>query len=284
MSRKRAPAPSILGTYEISTGTAEVLADEFRPGAYLLKVNGAPSSHIVPGQPAELDFEYMRWIAAIVEHVVAERMDPARLRVTHLGGAACSLARYFADRWPASRHTVVELDARLADYVRQWFDIPRAPTVKIRAGEARAVTESFAPASRDVLIRDVFAGDATPEPLTTVEFFRHVSASLATGGLYVANCGDRPDLRVAKAELAGMAEVFGHVAVIADPPMLKGRRRGNIILIGSDTALPAEGTPAAARVAKPLLAGGMPAHYRDEAWTRAFFSGAGPIADRPDEP
>ena len=130
-----------------------------------------------------------------------------------------------------------------------------------------------------MLIRDVFAGDATPRPLTTVEFFRRVSASLAPGGLYVANCGDHADLAGAKAELAGMAEVFEHVAVIADPPMLKGRRYGNIILVASDAELPVEGSPGAARVAKPLLAGAVPAHYKDEHWTRAFFSGAVPRTD-----
>jgi hypothetical protein len=90
----------------------------------------------------------------------------------------------------------------------------------------------------------------------------------------VANCGDHHDLRGAKAELAGMAEVWEHVAVIADPPMLKGRRYGNIVLIGSDVELPADGSPAMAAASRELLGGGVPAQYRDERWTRRFFSGA----------
>ncbi|WP_394285654.1 spermidine synthase [Corynebacterium sp.] len=283
MGRKRAQAvdtaSSIIGNYEISTGKAEVVADEFRSDAYVLYVNGVPSSHVAIGRPRDLDFEYMRWIAAAVEHFVAAHLDPARLRVTHLGGAACTMARYFADVWPDSRHTVVELDDKLAAYVREWFDIPRAPTVKIRVGEARRVTDSFKPATRDVILRDVFAGQTTPEPLTTLEFFRSAHASLAPGGLYVANCGDRSDLRLAKAELAGMAQVFEHVAVISDPAMLKGRRYGNIILLGSDAPLPAEGSAEAAALAKPLLAGAVPAQYKDERWTREFFSGANALVD-----
>ena len=114
------------------------------------------------GEPRQLDFEYMRWIAAVVSLHVEEHLDAAKLRITHLGGGACSMARYFADLYPTSRNTVVELDAKLAEYVRAWFDIPKAPRVKIRVGEAGAVTATFAPASRDVLIRDVFAGDTTP--------------------------------------------------------------------------------------------------------------------------
>ncbi|AGF72264.1 spermidine synthase [Corynebacterium halotolerans] len=261
------------GTWEISTGTAELVADDFLDDAWTLQVNGVPSSHVVLGRPRELAFEYMRWIAAFTEEFVHSHLDPDALRVTHLGGAACTMARYFADVWPRSRHTVVELDAKLADLVREWFDIPRAPTVKIRVGEARAETAGFVPASRDVIIRDVFSGAVTPRPLTTVEFFRAAHASLAPGGLYVANCGDHSDLTGARAELAGMAEVFDHLSVIADPPMLKGRRYGNIILIGSDRELPVEGSPEAATIARSLLGGAVPAHLKDEDWTRRFLSG-----------
>ncbi|AIG07251.1 Spermidine synthase-like protein [Corynebacterium pseudotuberculosis] len=39
------------------------------------------------------------------------------------------------------------------------------------------MSNSFTDASRDVIIRDVFAGDSTPIPLTTVEF--SVSATVA---------------------------------------------------------------------------------------------------------
>ena len=263
---------SPIGTYDISTGTAEIEADPFRDGAYILHVNGVPSSHIVPGEPRELEFEYMRWIAAAVE-----AFAPGH-RLTHLGGGACSLARYFADIWDDSKNTVVEFDAKLGELVREKFDIPRAPKVKIRAGEARAETEKFLPASRDVIIRDVFAGAVTPTPLTTVEFFQTAHRSLVPGGLYVANCGDHSDLRGAKAEVAGLKEVFGHVAVIADPPMLKGRRYGNIILIASDTELPSQHQ----EMASLLLGGAVPAHYKGPAWTEKFATGASGLHDEND--
>lgn len=267
----------LVGTYEISTGTAEVLADEYHDNGYILMVNGVPSSHIVIGSPEVLEFEYMRWIAAAVETLLP--VDPASLRMTHLGGAGCSLPRYFASIWPKSRHTVVELDAKLGELVRTLFDVPRSPTVKIRAGEARAVTDSFVPASRDVIIRDVFAGDTTPYLLTTVEFFRAAHDALAPEGLYVANCGDHHDLSIAKAELQGMSQVFEHISVIADPPMLKGRRYGNIILLGSDREMPAAGSVEAAQLSKLLLGGAVPAHYKDEKWTKKHMQGATARAD-----
>ena len=104
----------------------------------------------------------MRWIAAVVSSHVEEHLDAAKLRITHLGGGACSMARYFADLYPTSRNTVVELDAKLAEYVRAWFDIPKAPRVRFAWARQVPSPQPSAPASRDVLIRDVFAG--TPPP------------------------------------------------------------------------------------------------------------------------
>ena len=275
MGRKRNTEHSIAGTYEISTGKLVVEPDPFRDGAFILNVNGVPSSHLIPDEPRSLEFEYMRWIAAAVENLAPGKC------LLHLGGGGCSLPRYFADLWPDSHNTVVELDAKLAKLIRELAPIPASPRVKIRVGEARAITEGFPPNRFDVIIRDVFAGATTPKPLTTQEFFQHAHATLCPGGLYAANCGDHSDLQGAKAELAGMAEVFEHVAVIADPPMLKGRRYGNIILIDSDTELPTDGSPTAATISKPLLSGAVPAHYRDEDWTRHFFSGTSPRRDTP---
>ena len=76
-----------------------------------------------------------------------------------------------------------------------------------------------------------------------------------------------------------MMEVFKHVAVISDPTMLKGRRYGNIILIGSDQELFDAHSPQAAAITRELLGGGVPAHYKDEEWVRRFASGAHPRRD-----
>jgi spermidine synthase len=119
----------------------------------------------------------------------------------------------------------------------------------------------------------------TPEPLTTVEFARHVERVLAPGGLYVLNCGDTRDLAGARAELAALSEVFEHVAAVADPAMLKGRRYGNIVLAASSAPLPLEGSPGAAALSRELLGGAVPAQYKDAAWVRSFVGGTPPRHD-----
>ncbi|GGC96133.1 spermidine synthase [Tersicoccus solisilvae] len=262
----------VAGVYPIDTGTAELVPDPYRDGAWQLLVNGVLSSHWVPGEPAELDFEYMRWIAALLRDRFTDGSAP--LRLLHLGGAGCSLARWANAVYPASRQVVVEIDAALAALVRDRFDLPRAPMLRLRVGEARAVTESLTPGTRDVVIRDVFAGAVTPEPLTTLEFTRAVDALLAAGGVYVANCGDRPDLALARGEAATIAAVFEHTVAIADPPMFKGRRWGNIILAGSHA--PLEPSPALRRT---LLTDAVPAQVWDDAQVRRFAAGSRPRVD-----
>lgn len=264
----------VAGVHHGDFGPIELETDRDFADGWLISVNGVPSSHIVLGSPRTLAFEYMQWIATAVQAHVLQHLDPERLRVTHLGGGACTMARYLADVYPSSRNTVVELDSELARLSREWFDIPRTPRVKIRVDDARDVADAFAPASRDVIIRDAFAGAVTPHALTTVEFFEHCHRGLAPGGIYAANCGDHSDLQGAKAELAGMVEVWEHVAVIADPPMLKGRRYGNIVLLASDVDLLRDGTPAMADATRALLGGGVPAQYKDEDWVRRFISGS----------
>lgn len=275
MARQHPPAPQA-GTYEISTGTATLRPEQGAEGSWTLLVNGAISSHVALGRPRLLSFDYMRWAAAAIEHAVEHRLDPQRLRITHLGGGACTLARYLADVYPRSRNTVVEIDAALAAYARQWFDIPRAPTVKIRVGEARAVTDTFVQDSRDIMIRDVFSGTTTPRPLSTVEFYQRCSHALAPQGLLVLNCATRADLAEARAEIAGLKEVFAHVEAIADPPMLKGKRYGNIILTASQVE-----TPDRAGLHRRLLGGTAPAQSRDHAWAAALASGTRPRRDHP---
>ena len=272
------------GVYYIDTGDCELIADQDNSTGWLLKINGVMSSHIDLADPLFLDFEYMRWMAALIESRWAPPSPgPAttgghKLRGLHLGGGACSMARYFAAAYPDARQVVVELDGKLAAYVRGWFDLPKAPLLRIRVGEARAVTETLTAGTRDFIIRDVFAGAHTPRPLTTAEFTAHAKRVLAPGGLYVVNSGDAPDLKNAREDAATIAAAFKHTVIIADPAMLKGRRYGNMVMAGSD--VPFGDDP---QLRRRLLGGAVPAHLWDDAQVRAFAAGA-PVRHDPAPP
>lgn len=259
---KPTPTP-VAGTYPIDSGTCELTRDRFTDG-WLLSINGAHSSHIDPDDPSALDFEYMRYMAAAIADQSTRFGAP---RVLHLGAAACALPRYLATEYPGARQVAVEIDGELARLVREWFDLPRAPALRIRVGDGRAVVESLTTDSRDIVVRDAFGGEParTPTHLTTIEFTYAVRNVLRPGGMYLANCGDSRDLTLARAEVATVAAVFEHVAVIADAGMLKGRRTGNVVIVGSDSPLDASST-----LVRTLLADPMPAQILTGEKARSF--------------
>lgn len=85
------------GVYPTATGEVELRADPWSPGAWEVFVNGVPSSHISV-DPLVLEFEYMRWMAVAIDDFVSRYDRQGALRVTHLGGGACSMARYMVAR------------------------------------------------------------------------------------------------------------------------------------------------------------------------------------------
>lgn len=264
MARSR-PAP-VAGTYPIDTGTAELAPDPLS-GGWLLQINGTHSSHI-DDDPRVLDFDYLRQVAAVIED---HYLTNERLSVLHLGGAACALARYLAEVYPQSRHVAVEIDGELARLVREWFELPRAPRLRIRVDDARAVVESLHPGSRDVIVRDAFESGRTPHHLTTLEFVSAVASLLTPGGIYFANCGDGRDLSLVRADAAAVAEVFDHVLLIGDPAMLKGRRIGNVVIVGSNRPLDPSAT-----LTRRLLSDPLPAKVISGEQARSFGRGAIP--------
>lgn len=249
--KPRSPKKRIAGVYSIDTGTAQFVPDPLRDGGFTLEVNNVPSSYVVLGAPEVLAFDYMEWIAGFIA-------DDAPFTSTHLGGAACTLPSYFAQRW-GGNHIAVEIDGALAHLVQWAFE----PPVRIVAAEARAYTHALAPGSQDVIVRDVFAGPVTPRHLTTEEFYRAAHRALAPGGLYIANIGDTHGLPQTRAELAGMRNVFEHLAVVSTTEMLDGRAYGNVVVAASG---------------KPLTHRG-PGVLRGERWVAASAGQTSPRHD-----
>lgn len=218
----------------ISTGTARVTQEH--DGSVLLEVNGVPSSHLHP-DPAHLVFEYMRWMQRVIElHLDDE--DTGVPELAHLGGGGCALPRALAATHPRARQVVVEVDSLLAEQVREWFDLPRSPQLRLRIEDAMSALTSWREDRFDVLVRDVFADSTTPEPLVSAEAAAHAARVLVDGGIYLANCAAPPGSGLMADEVATLSTAFEHVAVIAEPAHLSGKRRGNCVLVASARALP----------------------------------------------
>lgn len=220
----------------VSTGVVRL--EQESDGSVLLEVNGVPSSHLHP-DPRHLVFEYMRWMLLAIDLHLGDSGDDAA-QLAHLGGGGCSLPRAVAASRPRSRQIVVELDTLIAEHVRTWFDLPRSPQLRVRTGDAAEALAQWREGRFDVLVRDVFAGSVTPPSLTGAEAARHAARVLAPGGLYLANSAAPPGTRILADEIATLSESFAHVEAIAEPAHLSGKRRGNCVILASQSPLPAQ--------------------------------------------
>jgi len=283
-----APAapPPPEGRFATTTGQVEWVRER-DDGAWTLYVNGVPSSPLRAGAPEVLDFEYLQWMADCVRLALppdGPGGGGAPLRAVHLGGGACALPRHLAAVRAGvggTRQVVVELDAELVARVREWVDLPRAPELRIRAGDARAGLAARRDASADLVVRDVFAGDSTPRHVVTAEFTAEVARVLDPsrgGGLYLANAVDRTSPVGLKAEVATLQAVFPHVAAALEPGVLRGRRHGNAVLLASHAPLPL------AELTRALGAGAAVARVLHGEALTALVAGAAAVHDPPGGP
>jgi len=240
----------------------------------MLLIDGVESSHLDLDDPAHLVFEYMQQMQAVLRVTHAEA---TRLRAVHLGGAGCALARAIDVEWPDARQTAVEIDATLASLVREWFDLPRAPRLRIRVGEARAELLTMAAGSLDVVVRDAFSGRDVPAHLRTQEFTAEVAQRLRPDGIYLANLADSPPLKGARREASTVRSVFAHVVAIAEPAVLKARRYGNVVLAASHQPVHRPGLTRALRSLP------VPAGIVGEPEVLDFAAGASVFTDPPPE-
>ncbi|MGV9314836.1 spermidine synthase [Streptomyces sp. NPDC003691] len=228
------PAEAIPVARAVDHGLARLLPDIDRARSWLLTVDGAPQSYVDLDDPTYLEFEYARRIA----HLLDSRAPAgAPLDLLHLGGGALTLPRYAAATRPGSRQDVVEADRGLLALVAEYLPLPAGSGITVHAADARAHVEAAAPDSADVLVADVFGGSRVPAHLTSVEFARAAERVLRPGGVYAANLADGAPFAFLRSQLATFGAVFGELALIAEPAVLRGRRFGNVLLLASQAPL-----------------------------------------------
>ena len=229
--------------------TAEIEPDRWVPGAFTLIVDGTPQSHVNLDDPSELFFEYIQRMGHVIDQV---GMPGEPITAVHLGAGAFTIPRYIHATRPGSRQQVIELEMDLVDLVREHLPLPRDAQVRVRNGDARETLAKLPAGLQgavDVLVVDVFSGPRTPAHVTSIEFYEQLVSLLSPTGLVLVNVADGPGLAFARSQAATLRHALGEVAALADTQILKGRRFGNVVLVGSRAALPLEWLPR-------LLAGG----------------------------
>ena len=258
---------------KISGLEARIEPDRWVDGASTLIVDGTPQSHVDLGDPSRLFFEYIQRMG----HVIDQLGQPGEpLTAVHLGAGAFTIPRYIHATRPGSRQQVIELEMDLVDLVREHMPLPRDAQIRVRNGDARETLAKLPDGIRgkvDVLVVDVFSGPRTPAHVTSIEFYEQVISLLAPEGVVLVNVADGPGLSFARSQAATLQFAVGEVAALADTQILKGRRFGNVVLVGSRAELPLEWLPR-------LLAGGPhPAKVLAGREMRDWIAGAPVVTD-----
>lgn len=167
-----------------------------------------------------------------------EPSPPAPVSVVHVGGGAGTLARWVAATRPGSIQVVAEADAALAAGVTERLGpVPYA----VHVGDGRALLTSRAAGTVDAVVTDAFVGPHVPSALTTVEYFEQVARVLRPDGVAVLNVADSAPFAYLRRLVAAVRTVFPDVALLAEPGVLRGRRFGNVVVVGGATGeLPVE--------------------------------------------
>ncbi len=214
---------------------AKVTVDPARETGRVLWLDTLRHSYVDLEDPTYLGFRYARLMGDVIETA----LPPGPIDALFIGGGGLTLPRYIAAVRPGSTSLVLELDPTIVDIARDQlgFDAAHEASVAIVTGDARLGILDAPEGAFDLVVGDAFGGPSVPWHLTTREFVEEIRARLRPGGVYTLNLIDYPPLGFARGETATLADVFGHVAVIAPNDFLQGRNGGNFVLVGSDAPI-----------------------------------------------
>jgi len=167
--------------------------------------------------PHDLVLSYTRAMMAFLLF----RPDPEHVLMIGLGGG--SLAKFIHKHLPATRVTVVEIEARVVAIARQYFHVPPDDarlTVETAEGGAWVAAH---PDCCDVLMVDGYDGREQVRELCTEDFYASARAALSARGVLVVNLWSSDSHY--DAYLQRIERVFP--AVVCVP----AQRRGNVAVL-----------------------------------------------------
>jgi spermidine synthase len=134
-------------------------------------------------------------------------------RVAVLGNAGGTIARAYAEFWPAALIDGVEIDPAVSEAGREYLGLRDNPRLTVHDADARPFLRRT-DTKYDLIVVDAYHQPYVPFYLATREFFRLVRRHLAPGGIVALNVATVPDDRSLERNLAGtLATEFESVHV-----------------------------------------------------------------------
>lgn len=132
------------------------------------------------GRPGELALIYTRLLLA----PLMWNPHPSRILMIGLGGGV--LPRFLNEVYPELEMDVVEVDPRVTELARHFFNFKENPCLRVFEDDGRAFVKRQKQ-TYDIVFLDAFKGGSVPYHLKTVEFYREIALSLKEEGILVTN-------------------------------------------------------------------------------------------------
>jgi spermidine synthase len=196
--------------YETETPYQYARVIQYPSGVRTLELNEGQAEHSLYRPRSVLTGDY--WDGYLVDGFAAFDRPPRRVAI--LGNAAGTTARAYGRLFPGTRVDGVEIDARLSEIGRRWFDMHN-PRLHVYDEDARPFLRRIG-ARYDVIGVDVYRQPYIPFYLTTEEFFETVRDHLTPHGVVIVNVG-HPEREPALERVisATMSRALPHV--VRDP-------------------------------------------------------------------
>ncbi|MEA2428995.1 MAG: hypothetical protein QOF37_2623 [Thermoleophilaceae bacterium] len=175
------PGQRVLWEAETPYQFARVTEDQ--TGARRLELNEGLAVHSFQRPGSYLTGDY--WDEFLVTPRAALPGPPGRIAI--LGNAAGTMARAYGHYFPRTRIDAVEIDSKLTDAGRRYFDM-HAPGLHTYTADARPFLEDTS-ARYDAIFIDAYRQPYIPFYLATHEFFELCRQRLVPGGVVVINVG-----------------------------------------------------------------------------------------------
>lgn len=250
----------------------ELVRDLDRPSGWWLLVGGSEQSYVDVADPMHLEFEYVQMAAYLLDTVLP---DNHPIVAVHGGGGLLTIPRWLAARNPGSRQVVAEHSPVIA---RVAASLGEVPGVEVVVADAVDVLSTQPKQAADVVVCDVYDGPETVTTVFTLPVTAMIRDRLRPGGTYVCNLSDATPFALTRTVVATLRAVFGVVVLLAEPPVLRGRRSGNVVLLGSDKRI------ATAALSRRARAGPTQARVLSGARLDEFVGRARPAHDEADLP
>lgn len=187
-----------------------VVEDEAGVRRLRFEREGIDQSAVVPGDPEDLVFAYMRGLMTAFALV----RDPDQVLLVGLGGGTFPM--FVRRHLPEAHIDVVEIDPVVLAVAEDHLGFRRDPELIVHLQDGRRFVESGGGDRRwSVIALDAYGPDHIPEHLATRGFYEAVRARLASGGVAVMNLWSEYASARYFDMLRTIEDVFDEVHVVA---------------------------------------------------------------------